>query len=152
MVNMNAQNKMASMLMTKTASSIMNVDKANPTISHATKLMVFNFYITHPMFNVIGQSELNVIQDQFVIKMMKIVIQTILPLQNQQFVRAFLVIMETVSTLKVIVTNVSVDVLEELIMKLVVMKVLFSIQPQISVIGLGMSMDAELISQNKIFY
>mgnify|MGYP007045254651 CR=1 FL=1 len=48
---------------------------------------------------------------------MRIVMKIMLLLPNQLFAREFLVITEMVSTRKAIVTNVSVDVLGELILK-----------------------------------
>ena len=52
-------------------------------------------------------------------------------------------ITEMVSTRKAIATNVSVDVLEELILKHAVVLGLFSTQLKMNVIGLIMSMDVD---------
>jgi hypothetical protein len=93
---------------------------------------------------VIGLSELNAEIDLPAMKMMKTVMKIILLLPNQLFAKEFLVITEMVFTLKAIATNVSVDVLEELILKHAVVLGLFSTQLKINVIGLGMSMDVDL--------
>ena len=105
--------------------------------------MVFNYCIVPLTFNVIGLNELNVDLDLPVMKMMKTVMKIIPLLPNLLFAREFLVITEMVSTQKAIATNVSVDVLEELILKHAVVPGLFSTQLKINVIGLGMSMDVD---------
>ena len=105
--------------------------------------MVFNYCIVPLTFNVIGLSELNADPDLLAMKMMTIVMTIMLLLPNQLFAREFLVITEMVSTRKAIATNVSVDVLEELILKHAVVLGLFSTQLKINVIGLGMSMDVD---------
>ena len=105
--------------------------------------MVSNYCIVPLTFNVIGLSELNADPDLPAMKMMTTVMKIITLLPNQLFAREFLVITEMVSTRKAIATNVSVDVLEELILKHAVVLGLFSTQLKISVIGLGMSMDVD---------
>ena len=105
--------------------------------------MESNYCIVPPTFNVIGLSELNADPDLLAMKMMTIVMKIMLLLPNQLFAREFLVIMEMVSTRKAIVTNVSVDVLEELILKHAVVLGLFSTQLKMNVIGLIMSMDVD---------
>ena len=105
--------------------------------------MVSNYCIVPLTFNVIGLSELNADPDLPAMKMMTIVMKIMLLLPNQLFAREFLVITEMVSTQKAIATSVSVDVLEELILKHAVVLGLFSTQLKINVIGLGMSMDVD---------
>ena len=105
--------------------------------------MVSNYCIVPLTFNVIGLSELNADPDLPAMKMMRIVMTIMLLLPNQLFAREFLVITEMVSTRKAIATNVSVDVLEELILKHAVVLGLFSTQLKINVIGLGTSMDVD---------
>ena len=105
--------------------------------------MESNYCIVPPTFNVIGLSELNADPDLLAMKMMTIVMKIMLLLPNQLFAREFLVIMEMVSTRKAIATNVSVDVLEELILKHAVVLGLFSTQLKMNVIGLIMSMDVD---------
>ena len=108
--------------------------------------MESNYCIVPPTFNVIGLSELNADPDLLAMKMMTIVMKIMLLLPNQLFAREFLVITEMVSTRKAIATNVSVDVLEELILKHAVVLGLFSTQLKINVIGLGMSMDVDFFN------
>ena len=105
--------------------------------------MVYNYCIVPLTFNVIGLSELNADPDLPAMKMMTTVMKIITLLPNQLFAREFLVITEMVSTRKAIATNVSVDVLEELILKHAVVLGLFSTQLKINAIGLGMSMDVD---------
>ena len=105
--------------------------------------MVSNYCIVPLTFNVIGLSELNADPDLLAMKMMKTVMKIMLLLPNQLFAREFLVITEMVSTRKAIATNVSVDVLEELILKHAVVLGLFSTQLKMNVIGLIMSMDVD---------
>ena len=105
--------------------------------------MVSNYCIVPLTFNVIGLSELNADPDLPAMKMMKIVMKIMLLLPNQLFAREFLVITEMVSTQKAIATSVSVDVLEELILKHAVVLGLFSTQLTMNVIGLIMSMDVD---------
>ena len=105
--------------------------------------MVSNYCIVPLTFNVIGLSELNADPDLLAMKMMKTVMKIMLLLPNQLFAREFLAITEMVSTQKAIATNVSVDVLEELILKHAVVLGLFSTQLKMNVIGLIMSMDVD---------
>ena len=105
--------------------------------------MVSNYCIVPLTFNVIGLSELNADPDLLAMKMMKTVMKIMLLLPNQLFAKEFLVITEMVSTRKAIATNVSVDVLEELILKHAVVLGLFSTQLKMNVIGLIMSMDVD---------
>ena len=105
--------------------------------------MVSNYCIVPLTFNVIGLSELNADPDLPAMKMMKIVMKIMPLLPNQLFAREFLVITEMVSTQKAIATSVSVDVLEELILKHAVVLGLFSTQLTMNVIGLIMSMDVD---------
>ena len=105
--------------------------------------MESNYCIVPPTFNVIGLSELNADPDLPAMKMMRIVMKIMLLLPNQLFAREFLVITEMVSTRKAIATSVSVDVLEELILKHAVVLGLFSTQLKMNVIGLIMSMDVD---------
>ena len=108
--------------------------------------MVSNYCIVPLTFNVIGLSELNADPDLPAMKMMTIVMKIMLLLPNQLFARKFLVITEMVSTRKAIATNVSVDVLEELILKHAVVLGLFSTQLKMNVIGLIMSMDVDFFT------
>ena len=105
--------------------------------------MVSNYCIVPLTFNVIGLSELNADPDLLAMKMMTIVMKIMLLLPNQLFAREFLVIMEMVSTRKAIATSVSVDVLEELILKHAVVLGLFLTQLKMNAIGLIMSMDVD---------
>ena len=105
--------------------------------------MVSNYCIVPLTFNVIGLSELNADPDLLAMKMMRIVMKIMHLLPNQLFAREFLVITEMVSTRKAIATNVSVDVLEELILKHAVVLGLFLTQLKMNVIGLIMSMDVD---------
>ena len=105
--------------------------------------MVSNYCIVPLTFNVIGLSELNADPDLLAMKMMKTVMKIMLLLPNQLFAREFLVITEMVSIRKATVTNVSVDVLEELILKHAVVLGLFLTQLKMNVIGLIMSMDVD---------
>ena len=105
--------------------------------------MVSNYCIVPLTFNVIGLSELNADPDLLAMKMMKTVMKIMLLLPNQLFAREFLVITEMVSIRKATVTNVSVDVLEELILKHAVVLGLFLTQLKMNVIGLIMSMGVD---------
>ena len=115
--------------------------------------MVSNYCTVPLTFNVIGLSELNAEIDLPAMKMMKTVMKIILLLPNQLFAKEFPVITEMVFTLKVTATNVSVDVLEELILKHAVVLGLFSTQLKINVTGLGMSMDVDffIFWEEKLF-